>query len=162
MKPNAASIPQLYHLFVEYPWVIYLTSLCFSFLMCKVSNSRTNIIDLLLRIKLGNIYPLNSIYYCYCCYHYNCYHYHCFSVAMSCLCNPVDCSMPGFPVLHYPLKFAQTHVHWLHDAIQPFHPLASPSPLAPRPSQHEAFLNELALYIRWAKYWGFSFSIFYY
>ena len=53
----------------------------------------------------------------------------CCSVAESCpnLCNPMDCSTPGFPV-HYQLpKLAQTHVHWVSDAIQPFHPLSSPS-----------------------------------
>ena len=54
------------------------------------------------------------------------------SVAQSCptLCSPMDCSMPGFPVLHYLLEFAQTHVHWGGDTIQPSHPLSSPSPSA--------------------------------
>ena len=52
------------------------------------------------------------------------------SFAQSCLtfCNPMD--MPGFPVLHHLLEFAQTHVHWVGDAIQPSHPLSSPSPPA--------------------------------
>ena len=56
----------------------------------------------------------------------------CGSVAKSgpTLCNPMDCSMPGFPVLHYLLEFAQTHVHWVSDAIQPFHPLSPHSPPA--------------------------------
>ena len=44
------------------------------------------------------------------------------------LCDPMDCSMPGFPVLHYLPKFAQTQVHWVRDAIQPSHPLSPPSP----------------------------------
>ena len=44
------------------------------------------------------------------------------------LCYPVDCSTPGFPVLHSLLEFAQTHVHWVGDAIQPSHPLLHPSP----------------------------------
>ena len=44
------------------------------------------------------------------------------------LCNPMDCSMPGFPVLHYLPEFAQTHVHWVGDAIQPPHPLLPPVP----------------------------------
>ena len=50
----------------------------------------------------------------------------CCSVAKSCptLCDPVNCSMPGFPVLHYLPEFAQTHVHWVSDAIQPSHPLS--------------------------------------
>ena len=52
------------------------------------------------------------------------------SVTKSCLilCDPVDCSVRGFPVLHYLPGFAQTHVHWVNDAIQPSHSLLSPSP----------------------------------
>ena len=46
------------------------------------------------------------------------------------LCNAMDCSTPGLPVHHQLLEFAQTHVHWVSDAIQPSHPLASPSPPA--------------------------------
>ena len=48
------------------------------------------------------------------------------SVAKLCLilCSPMDCSMPGFPILHYLPEFAQTHVHWVSDAIQPSHPIA--------------------------------------
>ena len=53
------------------------------------------------------------------------------------LCNPMDCSMPGFPVHHQLLKLAQTHVHWVGDAIQPSHPLLSPSPPAFSLSQHQ-------------------------
>ena len=53
-----------------------------------------------------------------------------YSVTKSCLTlwNPKDCSMAGFPVLHHLLEFAQIHVHWVSDAIQPSHPLSSPSP----------------------------------
>ena len=56
----------------------------------------------------------------------------CCSVAQSrlTLCDPMDCSMPGFSVLHHVLELAQTHVHQVSDAIQPSHPLLSPSPLA--------------------------------
>ena len=52
------------------------------------------------------------------------------SVAQSCptLCDPMDCSMPGLPVHHQLLEFTQTHVRWIGDAIQPSHPLSSPSP----------------------------------
>ena len=46
------------------------------------------------------------------------------------LCDPVDCSMPGFPLHHKLLELAQTHVHWVSDAIQPYYPLSSPSPPA--------------------------------
>ena len=52
------------------------------------------------------------------------------------LCDPMDCSMPGFPVLHRLLEFAQTRVHWVDDAIQPSHPLSPPSP-ALHLSQHQ-------------------------
>ena len=61
------------------------------------------------------------------------YHHFCRSVAQSCptLCNPIDCSMPGFPVHHQLLDLAQTHVmEFGCDAIQPSHPLSSPSPPA--------------------------------
>ena len=62
------------------------------------------------------------------------------------LCDPMDCSTPGFPVFHQVLEFAQTHVHWVSDAIQPSHPLSSPSPLAFNLSQHqEAKVLELQL-----------------
>ena len=52
------------------------------------------------------------------------------SVTQSCLtiCDPMDCSTPGFPVHHQLPVFTQTHVHWVSDAIQPSHPLSSPSP----------------------------------
>ena len=60
------------------------------------------------------------------------------SVPKSCptLCNPMNYSSPGFPVLHYCPEFVQTHVHWVSNAIQPPHPLSSPSPLALNLSQH--------------------------
>ena len=53
------------------------------------------------------------------------------------LCHPMDCSTPGFPVLHYLPESAQTHVHWGDEAIQPSHPLSSPSPPAFNLSQHQ-------------------------
>ena len=83
------------------------------------------------------------------------------SVAQSCptLCNPMVCSTLGLPVHHQLLEFTQTHVHQVSDAIQPSHPLLSPYPSAPNPSQHQGFSNELVLHIRWPKYWSFSFSI---
>ena len=75
------------------------------------------------------------------------------------LCNPMNCSMPGLPV-HYQLpEFTQTHVHCVSDAIQPSHPLSSPSPPALNLSSIWVFSNESALHIRWPKYWSFSFSI---
>ena len=72
------------------------------------------------------------------------------SVPQSCLnlCHPVNHSTPGLPVHHQLLESAQTHVHWVSDAIQPSHPLSSPSPLALNLSHHQGFSNESALRIR--------------
>ena len=82
------------------------------------------------------------------------------SVAQLCptLCDPIDCSMPGFPVHHQLPDLAQTHVHRVGDAIQPSHPLSSPFP-AFSLSQHRIFSNESVVCIRWPKYWSFNFSI---
>jgi len=81
-------------------------------------------------------------WYCYC------------SVAKSCpaLCNPMDCSMPGFPNPHHLLEFAQVHVHWIGDAMQPSHPLY---PLLLLPSVFSitgVFSNDLAVRMMWPKY----------
>ena len=83
------------------------------------------------------------------------------SVAQSCttLHEPLNRSTPGLPVHHQLLEFTQTHAHQVGDAIQPSHPLSSPSPPAPNPSQHQGLSSESALHIRWPKYWSFSFSI---
>ena len=65
------------------------------------------------------------------------------SVAQSCpaLCDPMDCSTPGLPVHHQLPEFTQTHVHWVSDAIQPSHPLLSPSPPTFNLSQHQGLLK---------------------
>ena len=83
------------------------------------------------------------------------------SASQSCptLCDPMNCSTPGLPVHHQLPEFTQTHVHRVGDTIQPSHPLSSPSPPAPNPSQHQGFSNESTLHMRWPKYWSFSFSI---
>ena len=80
---------------------------------------------------------------------------HCCSVAQwwPTLCDPVDCSTPGLPVLHCLPEFAQIHVHWVSDAISPSHPLLLPSPFAFNLSQHQRFSSESVLCIRWPKYW---------
>ena len=82
------------------------------------------------------------------------------SVTQSCptLCDPMSCSTPGLPVQHQFLEPTQNYVHWVGDAIQPSHPLSSPSPPALIPSIR-VFSNELALLISWPKYWSFSFNI---
>ena len=93
---------------------------------------------------------------------------YCCSVAQFCLtlCDPMDCSMPAFPVLHCLLEFAQTYiwvkdVHWVNDAIQPSQPLSPSSPHALNLALKSirVFSNELAPVMRWPKYWSFSFSI---
>ena len=67
----------------------------------------------------------------------------CCSLTKSCptLGNPMDSSMSSFPVLHYLLELAQTHVHWVTDAIQPSHPLLSPSPPTFNLSQHQGLFK---------------------
>ena len=70
----------------------------------------------------------------------------------------MDCSTPGFPVFHYLLKFAQTHVRRVGDVIQPSHPLSSPSPPSFSLSSITVFSNESVLHIRWPKFWSFSLS----
>ena len=75
------------------------------------------------------IYTLNSVQFS--------------SVAQSCptLCDPMNRSMPGLPVHHQLLEFTQTHLHRVGDAIQPSHPLSSPLPPAPNPSQHQSLFQ---------------------
>ena len=69
------------------------------------------------------------------------------SVAQSCptLCDPMSCSTPALPVHHQFPEFTQTHVHRVGDAIQPSHPLSSPSPPAPNPSQHQGLFQWVSL-----------------
>ena len=83
------------------------------------------------------------------------------SVAQSCtaLCDSMDCSTPGLPVHHQLLEPTQTHVHWVGDAIQPSHPLSSPSPPATIFPSIRVFSSGSVLHTRWPKYWSFSFRI---
>ena len=71
----------------------------------------------------------------------------------------MDYSTPGFPVYHQLLELAQTHVHWVGDAIQWSQPLSSSSPTAFIFPNIRVFSKESILCIRWPKYWSFSFSI---
>ena len=89
------------------------------------------------------------------------YTYQFSSVAKSCLtlCNPMNRNTPGLPVHHQLLESTQTHVHWVDGAIQPSHPLSSPSPPASIFPSIRVFSNESALRIRWPKYWSFSLNI---
>ena len=98
-------------------------------------------------VSLDSCYP--GMFMFYCC-----------SVTQSCLtfCDPMDCSIPGFPVLYHLAELAQTHIHWIGDANH----LILRCPLLLLPSifpSIRVFSNESALHIRWPKYWSFSFSI---
>ena len=83
------------------------------------------------------------------------------SVAPSCLtvCDPMDCSTPGFPDHHQLPEPTKTYVHHVSGAIQPSHPLSSPLLLFSIFPSIRVFLNESVLRIRWPKYWNFSCSI---
>ena len=85
----------------------------------SISTSQLGIASIYVSSKFKEIFTLYSWH-------------HCCSVAKLCLtlCDHVNCSRPGSPVLHYLLEFAQIHVHWVSDAIQPSHPLPPPSPPA--------------------------------
>ena len=79
----------------------------------------------------------------------------CFSLfscfVVSALCDPMDCSTPAFPVLHYLLQLAQTHVHWIGDAIQPPHTLSPPSPLALSLSKYQGLFQSGSSSLQMAK-----------
>ena len=91
----------------------------------QVLNSLENSIELLLWFLI--LYFCYEMFFC-CCSVTK------FSLT---LCDPMNCSMPAFHILHYHPEPAQTHVHWISDAIQPSHPLLSPSPLAFDLNQHQ-------------------------
>ena len=84
------------------------------------------------------------------------------SVAQSCptLCDPTNCSTPGLPVQHQLPEFTQTHVHQVGDTIKPSHPLSSPFPPAPNPSQHQSLFQwvsssrEVAKVLEFQLYWA--------
>ena len=84
---------------------------------------------------------------------------HVSSVAQSCptLCDPMDCSTPGFPVLHQLPELAQTYVHCVSDAIQPSHPLSFSSCLQSFPAAGSFPMSQFFAW--WPKDWSFSFSI---
>ena len=83
------------------------------------------------------------------------------SLAQLCptLCDPMDCSMPGFPVHHQLAEFAQSHIHWVSDAIQPSHPLSSPSPPAFNLSQNQGLFKWVSSSHKVTKVLEFSFNI---
>ena len=134
-------------------WFLFFNSKCESF--CSVIVGRE--IILFLCVETNPLHPFwkkKSVLWF--TYNYPC----CCSVTKACptLYDPMDCSRPGFPVLHYLPEFAQTHVHWIGGAIQPSHPLLSLFLLPSIFPCISIFSNELVLCIRWPKYWSFSFS----
>ena len=72
--------------------------------------------------------------------------------------SPVDCGTPGFPVVHHLPEFAQVHVHWVSDVIQPSHPLLPSYPSAFNLSQHEGLFQWVSFSHRWPKCWSFNVS----
>ena len=86
---------------------------------------------------------------------------YCYSVAKMCptVWDPMVCIMPGFAFLHCLSEFAQTHIHWISDAIKPFFVLTCPILLSSIFPGISVFSNESALCIKWPKYLSFSFSI---
>ena len=113
---------------------------------CQASLSITNAWSMLKLMSIELVMPSNHLILC----HHTLMLWAVFfftnifsSVAQSCpnLGNPMDCSMPNFPVPHQLLELAQTHVHQVGDAIQPSHPLTSPSPPTFNPSQHQGLFQ---------------------
>ena len=97
------------------------------YLKCGCQNSSIRITWKLLPLQVPRLHPRSQ--------------FSSFTQLCPALCNTMDCSTPGFPV-HYQLpEFAQTHVHWISDAIQPSHPLSFPSPPIFNPSQHQGLFH---------------------
>ena len=122
------------------PTVTNLQPLCSRSLKYHLCTEAPLLISSSKRFLLTSV--VNISICCFCC-----------SAAKSCLtlCEPVNCSTPGFPLLHYFLEFAQTHIHWVGDATQPSHPLSPPSPPALIFPSIRVFSNESALHFRWPK-----------
>ena len=117
-----------------------------SFLLLGSFSSRVNPVHLWNDISFWTSCPGH------CCW--------CFTVTQSCLtlCNPMNCSRSGFPVLHHLPEFAQTHVRWVGDAIQPFHPLSPSSLFAFNLSQHQSLFQWVSSLHQVAKVFGASAS----
>ena len=104
--------------------------------LLKISHLNMNTGSSLHIFNDADLWPLSHSVYMYSSVQFS-------SVSQSCptLCNPMNRSTPGLPVHHQFLQLTQTHVHWVSNAIQPFHPLSSPSPAAPNPSQHQSLFQ---------------------
>ena len=121
------------HLYYLIPWYIFVPpALCYFFPL-----------PLCLLLSIFFYYSISSFYWPGSYTVFKLFLYCFSSVAQSCptLCDPMNCSTPGLPVRHHLPEFTQTHVHWVSDAIQPSHPLSSPSPPALNPSQHQGLFQ---------------------
>ena len=109
------------------PWIIIISCLVVLLLVCEQSKER--IISVLASEHLVRSIPKEATQFSV--------------VTQSCpaLCNPMDCSTPGFPVHHQHPEFTQIHVHWVSDAIHPSHPVSSPSPPIFILSQHQGLFK---------------------
>ena len=112
------------------------------------SEERSLCFSLLFKINLGNFQLLisSNILFLFSC------------SVMSWLCDPMNCITPDFPILHYLLEFAQTHIHWVSDAIQPPHPLSPPSPPDLNLFQHQDLFQWTGSSHQVAKFIGVSAS----
>ena len=117
---------------------------------CLKNRTLNSVMRIIFKLLLGNPDELQPESYC-----------HFSSVTQSCLtlCDPMDCSTPGFPIHHQLPELAQTHVHQVSDTIQPSHRLSPLLLLTSIFSSIRVFPNESVLCIRWPKYGSFSFSI---
>ena len=137
-EENSLDVEQLKDRYIHHGAFLWDPSLLCLFLhLClysHVTSSRRPVLRLFLN---GNSLSLIQ----YSCIFFSSVQFN--SVAQSCpiLCDPMNRSMPGLPVHHQLPEFTQTHVHQVGDAIQPSHPLASPSPPAPNPSQHQSLFQ---------------------
>ena len=141
----ASTEPYLHSIF-RWPWSCHSSSSRVSFwvrIAMPASQSHCHNVSKQLNAMLGSLDLFNQT---------NSVH----SQLCPTLCDPMGCSTPGLPVHRQLLEFSQTHVRWVGDAIQPSHPLLSPSPPAFNLSSIRVFSNESVISIRWPKYWSLS------
>ena len=105
-------------------WGVYGGSLCFSQLFYGFAKGLIPLI-LLFKVMFLQLYPLSSVQL----------------LSRVWVCDPMECSMPGFPVHHQLPELTKTHVHWVSDATQQSHPLSSPSPPAFNLSKHQGLFQ---------------------
>ena len=116
-------------------------------LVSDISSEKSNVILIFIPLWVTNekiCGYFEGLYVCVCvCVCVCVYIVQFSSVTQLCptLCDPMNLSMPGLPVHHHLPEFTQTHVHWVHDAIQQSHPLSSPFPPVPSPSQHQSLFQ---------------------